>query len=560
MNFFSRFFSRKKKETPVVDDMGMSGIAQPSEGNIKTQSANIFDYPQSPFGFTGAKFSGAMVRDLYNPDLLNRQDLRHFSSQFYYSNSLAHNIIDTKSTTIINRGLMLEAKPMSNVLEDMGITVPEDWSRKVEQRFDLWAGSKGADYNFNTTFYQQQALGFEHYLLKGKVIYIARFISAPRRGRLGRLNLQLMHVDQLITPFDEKARHQKNGGDVIDGMHIDSSGTIVGAYFLKRLTGSTFSVQDINNWVYIPRWGTRTNRMNLIMSINQSVPNDVEGMPDLTPVLHDLNKLEEFSISELQAAAVNAAIALIQNSDGKQPNSSMLGKRVGTRTTQVTDSDGNDVDRVMQQFLAPGVHMYASQPGQKLESFDTRRPNVNFKDFFETFIIKISSARGIPQEILFKKFSNNFSASRAALLEFWRYVIRSRHSWASDICQPVYELWLPDEILFGRVEADGFFNEDLTMQTIIRKAWSYAEWPGIAKGSIDLKKEVDAAAIAEDRNWTTAESNSRELYGKNFDTNVDRRKQEEAMRGSVSEEELQEEDVFDDIDEELELQTMQVGV
>ena len=168
--------------------------------------------------------------------------------------------------------------------------------------------------------------------------------------------------------------------------------------------------------------------------------------------------------------------------------------------------------------------MWRTLPRICSNSFDTKRPSVNFGLFLEAVTTHLSPAIGVPYEILLKHFSNNYSASRAALLEFWRYVLLARSQIAADICHPVYDAWLGDELLLGTIQAEGWFSDDPAQRVRIRRAWAHSAWQGMSKGSVDALKEVKAHEIAEDRGWMTAEANARELFGKNFDTNIDRRK------------------------------------
>ena len=475
-------------------------------------------------GFTGEKFAHALNRKLFNSKDIDHDTIRHLSEEYYNSNSIAHGIIDTKTISIINRGLTLEAKPLGNILNR---SIPEDWSKIVEQRFDLWAKHKGVDYNFNQNFYQIQIELFKQLLLKGQYLAIFRFIPNPRRGRIGRLNIQTIDIDQLFTPMEERHKKNKMGEDIINGLHLDDTGTIVGIYLRKKNILNPFNPLD---YVYIPRWGARTGRLNFVLGIRKQYPGDVNGMPDLTPILHDIAKVEDYRISEIQAALVNSTIALIQNSNGDLPNPNMFASGVGKRTDTAIDADDNVVTKPNYDLLAPGIHIYASQPGQKLESFDTKRPNASFKEFVETSVLHLTSSINLPQEILYKKFANNYSASRATLLEYWRYVLYERANFSGDFCQVVSELWLSDEINLGYIKADGWNSGNISERVRNRKAWANAEWQGSAKGSVDLVKEATAASIAEDRGWTTAEANAREIFGKNFDANMERRGKEKPLQ------------------------------
>jgi hypothetical protein len=56
------------------------------------------------------------------------------------------------------------------------------------------------------------------------------------------------------------------------------------------------------------------------------------------------------------------------------------------------------------------------------------------------------------------------------------------------MCQPVYELWLANEVAAGRIAAPGYFTS-----AVVRHAWSGCQWVGDGPGSLDPSKEVAAA-------------------------------------------------------------------
>ena len=71
--------------------------------------------------------------------------------------------------------------------------------------------------------------------------------------------------------------------------------------------------------------------------------------------------------------------------------------------------------------LAPGA-IYNLPPGKKVETVNPLRSNAQFESFVNTCIMTIASSMGIPKEVLVKKYETNYTAARAALLDFWRTV------------------------------------------------------------------------------------------------------------------------------------------
>ncbi len=126
--------------------------------------------------------------------------------------------------------------------------------------------------------------------------------------------------------------------------------------------------------------------------------------------------------------------------------------------------------------------------GEKANAVAPGRPNSNFDPFVMALIKQIGAALEIPYEILIMAFTNNYSASRAAILEFFKTIKMYRTWFVMDFCQPVYEEWLAEAVARGRVAAPGFFADP-----VIRKAYCSAEWNG-RKREEKLLKEVPGIA------------------------------------------------------------------
>ena len=119
----------------------------------------------------------------------------------------------------------------------------------------------------------------------------------------------------------------------------------------------------------------------------------------------------------------------------------------------------------------------------------------------------VSSSTGMPLEVLLMKFGQNYSASRGALLLFWRVVGIWRDEMASDYLNPTFESWLSEEIAAGRVSAPGFSDP------VLRKAWLNCSWAGAPMPNIDPKRTADADRTYTEMGATTLDRVSRDLNG-----------------------------------------------
>jgi hypothetical protein len=112
-------------------------------------------------------------------------------------------------------------------------------------------------------------------------------------------------------------------------------------------------------------------------------------------------------------------------------------------------------------------------------------------------------ALGLPFEVLIMHYQSSYTAARGALLMAWRFWLQRRNKLITSLCQPVYELWLEDEVAQGHISAPGFFADP-----IYRAAWSAGVWTGDGPGSIDPQKEVGAAQARVDLGISTKQAES----------------------------------------------------
>jgi len=128
-------------------------------------------------------------------------------------------------------------------------------------------------------------------------------------------------------------------------------------------------------------------------------------------------------------------------------------------------------------------------------------------------LTQIGMAVELPYEVLAKRFHSSYSASKAALLEAWRYFM-GRRAWLTDnLCRPVYELFLDEAVALGRISAPGY----LTGDPIIRAAWLGSEWVGPARGDIDEVKQATAAGKRIDLGLSTRARETAAISGADWD-------------------------------------------
>ncbi|HEY0064721.1 MAG TPA: phage portal protein, partial [Telluria sp.] len=334
-------------------------------------------------------------------------------------------------------------------------------------------------------FYGIQDLGFRSVLESGDVFVLTPRIA--RRGRPVRLALQLIEADRVCNP--------NGGADTlaqVDGIELDeNTGEALAANIARQHPGDPQIKQ--NTWDRVVMRGDSTGRRNLLHIFKPLRPGQVRGVPMIAPILEPLRQLQQWTDHELNAAVVSSLFSVFVKMD---PDAFEDLFDADTKE-DIIDNAGRWTG-AMESGQAINL-----LPGESIETTSPGRPNPAFDPFWSAIVRQIGMALDLPFEVLTMHFQSSYSAARAALLMAWKSFRSRRDMLATYLCQPVFELWLADEVAEGRISAPGFFSSDL-----VRAAWCSAIWTGDGPGSIDPAKEVAAARERIDLGISTKDAES----------------------------------------------------
>jgi lambda family phage portal protein len=247
-------------------------------------------------------------------------------------------------------------------------------------------------------------------------------------------------------------------------------------------------------------------------------PGQTRGIPYLAPVIEPLKQLGRYSAAELQAAVIGSYLTVfIQTESGN----------VGLAPMEpTTETGGKKTDKDYK--LASGAILELAQ-GEKIETVDPKRPNTSFDPFVQAILRQVGVALGIPFELLIMHFTKSYSAARSAMLNAWK-VFSTRREWLiNHFCDIVYEAWMEEAILRGRIVAPGFLDDPM-----IAKAYLGNIWIGPAPGQIDPTKEVQAAVIRIDNGLSTRAEETAALSGQDWDDKITQMKKEKRIMKEIN--------------------------
>lgn len=438
----------------------------------------------------------------------NLETLRNRSRDLYMGSPLATGALKTVRTNVVGSGLALNAQVDAKFL---GLTEEQakEWEENTEREWRLWSESVNCDAERRQTFFQLQSLVLLSALMSGDVFVTMPVI--PRKGCAYDLRIGLIEADRVCNPLNASTT-----ANILGGIEVGTYGETVAYWVAKHHPGAIPRMgQDLQQeWKRVLAFGTTTGRRNVLhIMADVERPAQRRGVPMLAPVIEALKQLSRYSEAELMAAVVSGMFTVFVKSN--TPDSPLA---TAFNLSMQVDKDPN-------AYEMGNGSIVALDEGEEVQIADPSRPNPNFDPFVIAICRQIGAALEIPYELLVKNFTASYSASRASLLEAWK-MFRMRREWlVGNFCQPIYEEWLTEAVLKGRVQAPGFFDDPA-----IRAAWCGAEWFGDAQGQLDPKKEAEAAKIRVDEGFSTREREAAELTGMKYDQIHAVRKREEAMR------------------------------
>lgn len=445
-------------------------------------------------------FRGGSVKEDIEDNL---DTLRQRARDLYMNTPIATGSIKTIRTNVVGSGLVLNSQID---YEFLGMTPEEadEWETIVEREFALWADSLMADAMQMHNFYELQQLAFLSFLASGET-----FALMPYRAHNQHpysLRVQLIEADRVSQPNG----FHKN---IFSGVELGKYGEVV-AYHICNVHPLAESAEQ-KTWTRIQKFGSKTGRQNILHLMESERPEQRRGVPILAPVIESLKQLDRYSEAELTAALVSALMTVFIETQEESNDSWGEG---------IPEDEQVDADDNTSLELSPGS-VIALAPGEKANTSNPARNNTSFDPFVTSIMRQAGAALELPYEVLIKHFTSSYSASRAALLEAWKMFKMRRTFMATKFCQPIYEEWLTEAVLKGRIKAPGFLENPL-----IRKAYARAEWNGPSQGQLDPLKEVNAAIKRVNEGFSTRARETVELTGGDWWRNHNQRVREEEAR------------------------------
>lgn len=439
----------------------------------------------------------------------NQQILRERSRDAFMGIPLAAGAIETLDTNVVGEGLF-PAPAVDG--EALGLDELEtaDLVKEIAEKWEWWANDpRECDFEMKHTFPTIQHIAFQSMLLSGDCPVL--FPLKPRPDRLYDLRVRVLEGDRIRNPvvFDPLV-------NIFSGVELSWDGELL-AYHISNVhplaiggqgwlvpvsanvPGMTFRVEP---------YGSLTGRRNMVLLMRPERPEQRRGVPILSVCLELLKQMGRYTDATVLGAVIQSYFTAFVTSDFPDPTifDNLL---TDQQKQQVLNFNKYNVQ------LGPGIVNFM-RPGHSVEFAHPTQPQATFGDFMIAIAKFVGSATGIPYEVLLKQYNSSYSASRGALMDFWKRVRKYRALMVDQLCQPIYEEWMADAISLGLITRFKANWDD----PIVRRAMLRCIWTGASAGSLDPAKEVSAADQKVRSGFSTIERETSEMNGSNYRDNI----------------------------------------
>jgi lambda family phage portal protein len=466
----------------------------------------------------GAKWPGGLSSP-YPSHALDHYTLRQAARDAVHDSQVARSIVGRWAESVVGTGLRLAPEPNAALL-GMSDEQADVWAQNVAQRFHLWASSKEQHRSGTLTWYQSQFL-YELAQHRDNDMFVRLFYNA-RPDLLNPLQWEAIDPNQIRG--DAWTSTSWYAGAQDDGIERDEQG------YERGYKVWVMRTQGPGRWTYdavtVPRWGEKSGRLYMLHGFTPEYAGQGRGFSRIAHAVSDFEKITDFSSAEVQKAIAQSMLAMFAESSSDAPAGNpfeSLGLGAGPAAQQfgVTGTPDPSAQNVTPSYTpvpeatmaVGGVGVFSLDSKQTLKPFQNTAPVATFDKFVDAFVAYLAAGVGIPIEMVLMRFNANYSASRGALVVFWRNCILWREEMASDYLGPVYEMWLAGEIAAGRVSCPGFADP------VLRQAWLAARWVGLPMPNIDPNSTAKADQLYVEMGAQTLDDVARNLNGSSGKSN-----------------------------------------
>jgi capsid protein len=402
---------------------------------------------------------------------------------------------------------------------ELGLTPEEsqEWVKKTERKWRIDTELKDWDEYFENNYAQQADVCKNSYIGIGEFFAILR-LYGKTSGRNTNVSVQVISPFQVMTPF---ATTITDGNYIDQGIEFDRLGQKVAIHICPGRQGEEWNRITIYN---------ENGFKQVLHGFIQKEPGQIRGIPDAAKSWHEFMSIADMLKFEMDSAKINATIAVSISADSNTTPSSRAnlndlqqtlksgGASFGGDATDEVSSSSAEVNYDIREVTQGGFVVQNFPPGYKVDSHDTKRPNVSIPEFIEKDLEYIYTANfGLSVVLVKQRFDNAYNASKGAIDLSWKqgieYYLRQ---FESDFDRPIWNAWLSAKVATGKITVLDWGNPEK------RTAWSGMQVMVPSKPSLNPFQEAKASSLRSSDGTSNRDFESISYNGNTASENAER--------------------------------------
>lgn len=427
-------------------------------------------------------------------------------------------MIEQAVANTVGTGLRLKAMP-ENSLFGMSSADARAWGRDVEAKFELWANSpQECDIRGMFKLSQMQEQAFHSWISMGEIL--SELPVKRRPWNVHSTKVRMLSPHRISRECNSMKR-------LINGVYTNRDGMPVGYRAIK--TDPFWGRVE-----YDVRARDRYGRQRVVHVFTGPVET-YRGIGPLTPVLQVTRQFDQFSDATLTSAIVQTLFAATVTGDAPTeevmqglltPKEQMEMARDGISPVEAYLEmlggyyDGGLIDLGMNGRVA---HLF---PGQELEFHKPQGVGPDHKSFVKTLLMEIARCLGMTYQSATGDFEgSSYATLNNATAEIYGVTRKRRNNILVPFLQPIYEAWLEEQIITGRVNFPGGYGAFMANKA----AACRSEWRGPPRPEGDALKQAKAHQVWEQMGVMSHEMIANEI-GVDIEDVYDQRAREAELR------------------------------
>lgn len=409
-------------------------------------------------------------------------------------------------------GSELQLNPLPDVptLYRMGYDDKEiiDLKETIKREWKYWSSSAHeCDYRGKLTVAKMSDIGLRQYIAYGETTGVVEYIDAATRSRKSfstGTKMMMMAPSRLVQDTNEAE-------GLFQGVHHDEMGRPEQYTFTDRHAGFTHKVP----------YGARdkSGLTRVVHAFDPMEADDVRGISPMAGAFRKYIQHEMLEDATLQMAVLQTTLAVALTSAAPSPEAFEALQELSAA------GDSSSAQQTAEGFLA----LYDSQlaaaaegtisfgtdprisklaPGEELKVEGVNTPGPQYDEFSGSLSRDTARALGISyQSFTLDHRGSTYVTSRMSNASIWPVVERRRERISAPTVQPIYEGFLDECAMDGRVPFKGGYEAFRANR--VRLFW--AQWRGPAKPSADDQKSAKASTERMNNFTSTMEIEASEL-------------------------------------------------